>query len=164
MPSFLKQLLNPDDWNLFYSLRMKALPQSLDNPPIHLLMNNLLTLIFCLTLAGLGCQQANPYDAYAHDFCNCVQPFADLQERIMAMDENTTEEEMGKIFSDGQKVDAEVQSCLLGLQEKYPDLDLAKEGEVMNALRSACPEIVKLMEDSANPEADLPEENPEVVQ
>ncbi len=123
-------------------------------------MNKLIAICICLALAGLSCQQADPYTAYAKDFCNCVQPFAALQERIMAMDENTTEEEMGQLFSDGQKADSEVQNCLLGLQEKYPDLDMEKEQEIMNALRNTCPEIVSLMEASANPDAEMPDALP----
>ncbi|GAB4259890.1 MAG: hypothetical protein Kow0027_27340 [Saprospiraceae bacterium] len=123
-------------------------------------MNKLIAMFFCLALAGVSCQQADPYEAYAKDFCNCVQPFAALQERIMAMDENTTEEEMGQLFADGQKADADVQSCLMGLQEKYPDLDMEKEEELMNALRNTCPDIVRLMEQSANPDVEMPDDLP----
>lgn len=123
-------------------------------------MNKLIAMFFFLALAGVSCQQADPYADYAKDFCNCVQPFAALQERIMAMDENTSEEEMGQLFADGQKADADVQSCLMGLQEKYPDLDMEKEEDIMNALRNACPDIVRLMEESANPDVEMPDETP----
>lgn len=123
-------------------------------------MNKVLALFFCLAIAGISCQQPDPYADYAKDFCNCVQPFAALQERILNMDESTTEDEMSKLYADGQKADTEVQNCLLGLQSKYPDLDMQKEQEIMEALRKACPDIVKLMEESATPDMEMPAEMP----
>lgn len=114
-------------------------------------------LLAALTLSLVACNESNPYDAYAQDFCNCVQPFTELRDRIDSLGENPSDDEMSQLYAYGQQVDADVQTCMMRLQEKYKDLDMEKEEEIMNAIRKACPHIVEMMEQSAQPEPEMPE-------
>ncbi|GIV31612.1 MAG: hypothetical protein KatS3mg029_0963 [Saprospiraceae bacterium] len=120
------------------------------------------TILAALTLLLLSCNQTNPYEAYAEEFCACVQPYADLSKRIDSLSEDPSEEEMNQLYADGQKADADVQTCLMRLQEKFKDLDMEKEKELMDALEKKCPHILELMQQNAQPQQDFSEpETPE---
>lgn len=123
-------------------------------------MKNSIKFLFALTLlVAFGCSpKKDKYEAFAEDLCVCMQPMADFQNEIMKLIEEGREDEIMMLLEKGQQIDQDGQTCIAALEKKHGVIEgEEEEAKAMEALRKVCPDIVKLMEESAAP-APVPED------
>lgn len=122
-------------------------------------MKMTIQILMCVAvLALMGCEKKDKYEAFAEDFCACMKPMADFQKDIMKKMEEGKQEEIMGMLEQGQKIDADGQTCMADLEEKHGKIEGEEaEAKAMEALRKVCPDVIALMEQSAAP-APAPEE------
>jgi hypothetical protein len=145
-------------FNKLLATRGPSSPQPLDTQVS--IMKNTIKFLFCLALAAVvSCSpKKDKYEAFAEDLCVCMKPMAEFQNEIMALIEDGKEDEIMMLLEKGQQLDQDGQACIAALEAKHGVIEGEEaEGKAMEALRKVCPDVVKLMEESAAP-APVPED------
>jgi hypothetical protein len=125
-------------------------------------MKNSIKLALLVCLAAAGCKSKDKYEAMAEDLCTCMKPMADLQKKLMSMIDEGRQEDIMNLSEEAQKVDEDGQACIRQLEKKHGQIKGAEEEtKAMDALRKICPDIVELMEATADPEMMMPDTLPE---
>lgn len=86
------------------------------------------------------------YDEMAEQFCKCMRPLFDLQEKVTALSAEGKEEEIQAMSEEYQKIYGESEACILALEEKYGVIEgEEREAKATVALEKACPDIMEIM-------------------
>ena len=110
----------------------------------------LLSGIAVLSLAG--CSEKDKYAAFAEDFCVCMRPMHEFQEKFMKMmTAGESDETMQALLEEGQKLDQEGQACFTALEEKHGRFEGEEEAKAMEALRKSCPDIMQTIGEAPAP-------------
>lgn len=109
-------------------------------------------LLFVAVLAVSCSPKKDKYEAFAEDLCACMKPMADFQNQITKMVEGGKQDEIMTMLEQGQKIDEDGQACIAALEKKHGVIEGEEaENKAMEALRKVCPDIVAMMEQSAEP-------------
>ena len=109
-------------------------------------------LFFAALLAASCSPKKDKYEAFAEDLCTCMRPMADFQNEISKLVSEGKQDQVMAILERGQKIDEEGQACIAALEKKHGTIEGEEaENKAMEALRKVCPDIVSLMEQSAEP-------------
>ncbi len=110
-------------------------------------------LLALIAVFAFGCKNSkDKYEAFAEDFCKCLEPMAELQKKYKEMMESGDPSGMDTFIQEATKADEEGQVCMADLEKKHGRITGEQEETLaMEALRKVCPDIVALMEQPVNP-------------
>lgn len=116
-------------------------------------MKKSLLFLILITATVLSCKDSkDKYEAFAEDFCKCMEPMAELQKKYMDMMESGDPSGMETFIQEATKADNEGQACMADLEKKHGKIEGEQEEALaMEALRKVCPDVIGMMEQSVNP-------------
>ncbi len=86
------------------------------------------------------------YDEMAEDFCVCMRPMFEFQEKVMKLAAEGNNSEIEALREDAMKVQADGEACVTKLEEKYGAVEgEEKEAKATAALEKVCPDIMAMM-------------------
>ena len=86
------------------------------------------------------------YDVMAKDFCTCMRPMYEFQEKVMQLVAEGKNDEVEALRSEAEKVQSDGEICVAELEAKYGIVEGAEQEEkATKALERACPDIMAMM-------------------
>ncbi|MEO1260106.1 MAG: hypothetical protein AAFZ15_15030 [Bacteroidota bacterium] len=86
------------------------------------------------------------YDEMAKEFCQCMEPMFEFQNKLMKVLENGDETGVEAMRDEAMQVQKDGESCIMALEAKFGVVEGAEaEEKATKALEKACPEIMELM-------------------
>jgi len=133
---------------------------------ISLMKNHLfLLLLLTATFMQFGCGSSEPetteteptttepkvagdidYDAMAVEFCACMKPMFEFQEKIMKLAQEGKNDEIEALRDEALKVQTDGQTCVMAIESKYGVVEGDEnEAKATAALEKVCPDIMAMM-------------------
>ncbi len=86
------------------------------------------------------------YEDMAAELCTCMQPLADLYEKVLAATEAGDEEKALELMNEFQAASDTGEQCAAQLEEKYGDFKgEEEEKKAQIAVEKACPKIAEMI-------------------
>ncbi len=86
------------------------------------------------------------YDEMANEFCACMRPMFEFQEKVMQLAGEGKNNEIEAMRDQAMKVQADGETCVTSLEEKYGIVEgKENEAKATAALEKTCPDIMAVM-------------------
>jgi hypothetical protein len=106
---------------------------------------SLILFLFILFSSCGGPAKSSDYDQIAIEVCNCMKPLSQIYGDFKrAIDENDLQA-LDNLADELEQANESVDECAEAIEEKYGALEGAREEAVKIAMKTQCPNIIKIL-------------------